>query len=190
MTLKDLTDRHAVLEAIKEYDELGQQDFLEKYGFGTAHRYLLVHESGQYDSKAIAGVAHLNQTGTLLRRNEFTGGLSGAIRTLRRLGFQVRDSTASKGAVVAKGAVELLWNPEEHPWADLDSYQMIIRAGGTATGRWNVGSTKTGIEPGDRIFLFLVGGHRRGLVGSGHAASRIFTAPSGKKGKTETRTST
>ena len=177
MTLRDLTERRAVLQAIREYDKLGQQAFLETYGFGTAHRYMLVHEDRHYDSKAIAGVAHLIQTGTLLRRNEFTGGVYGAVRTLKALGFRVDDAAAPMDTGDKKGAVELLWNPKEQPWDDMRRYQTAIEAGGTAPGRWSVGQTKTGIQPGDRIFLFLVGGNRRGVVGSGHAASEIFTAP-------------
>lgn len=177
MTLKDLTERQAVLQAIQEYDELGQQAFLEKYGFGTARRYMLVHNDRHYDSKAIAGVAHLIQTGALLRRNEFTGGVYGAVRTLEALGFDVDDADAPMADSDMKGAVELLWNPKEQPWDDLIRYQTAITACGTASGRWSVGQTKTGIQRGDRLFLFLVGGNRRGLVGSGHAASEIFTAP-------------
>lgn len=177
MTLKNLTDPRAVLQAIKEFDELGRQGFLEKYAFGAARQYMLVHEGSHYDSKAIAGVAHLHQMGRLLPRNEFTGGVHGAVRTLRDLGFQVVDVTASEESSEAKGAVELLWDPTEQPWPDLDEYQKALKTRATATGCWRVGRTTTAVEPGDRIFLFLLGGNRRGLVGSGHATTGISTAP-------------
>lgn len=177
VTLKNLTDPHAVLQAIKEFDELGRQGFLEKYAFGAARQYMLVHEGGYYDSKAIAGVAHLHQMGTLLPRNEFTGGVHGAVRTLSALGFQVVDVTASEETSDTKGAVELLWDPTEQPWPDLDEYRKSLTTRPTATGRWNVGRMTTAVEPGDRIFLCLVGRNRRGLVGSGHATTEIFTAP-------------
>ena len=56
-TLASIT-REAVLAAITEYDELGQDAFLDKYGFHPARSYLLVHDGKSYDSKAIVGVAH------------------------------------------------------------------------------------------------------------------------------------
>jgi hypothetical protein len=57
MTLRDIT-REAVLAAIAEYDRLGQDEFLSKYGFDRARSYLLIHDGKAYDSKAIVGVAH------------------------------------------------------------------------------------------------------------------------------------
>ena len=57
MGLRDIT-RTAVLAAIAEYDRLGQDEFLDKYGFDRARSYLLIHNGKAYDSKAIVGVAH------------------------------------------------------------------------------------------------------------------------------------
>jgi hypothetical protein len=57
MSLADLT-RSAVLAAIEEYDRLGREDFLRRYGFGPARDYRVMFNGGEYDSKAIAGVAH------------------------------------------------------------------------------------------------------------------------------------
>lgn len=57
MGLRDVT-REAVLAAVAEYDELGQDDFLRKYGFYRARSYLLIHDGKAYDSKAIVGAAH------------------------------------------------------------------------------------------------------------------------------------
>jgi hypothetical protein len=55
MGLSDLTDRSAVLQAIAEYDQLGRESFLARYGFGPARSYFLLHNGKRYDSKAIAG---------------------------------------------------------------------------------------------------------------------------------------
>jgi hypothetical protein len=41
-----------VYAAIAEYDQLGQEDFLEKYKMGKATSYLLRHEGKDYDSEA------------------------------------------------------------------------------------------------------------------------------------------
>src|SRR5258707_9833519 len=50
--------RHEILQAVAEYDRLGQDRFLEKYGFGAARSYRLVVDGKAYDSKAIVGAAH------------------------------------------------------------------------------------------------------------------------------------
>jgi hypothetical protein len=57
MGLNDVT-REGVLAAMGEFDRLGRDAFLAKYGFGGARAYFLVHEGRRYDSKAIVGAAH------------------------------------------------------------------------------------------------------------------------------------
>jgi 5-methylcytosine-specific restriction protein A len=52
MSLADLTSLDAVLAAIAEYDTLGQDRFLARYGFDLARRYWLVHNGRRYDSNA------------------------------------------------------------------------------------------------------------------------------------------
>lgn len=91
MSINELTERSAVLRAITEFDALGREAFLERYGFGEATRYFLLYEGRRYDSKAIAGVAYgyqFPQRGPL-RPRDFSGGESGAVRPLRALGFEV-----------------------------------------------------------------------------------------------------
>jgi hypothetical protein len=61
MSLSELTSHTTVRKAIEELDRLGQELFLRKYGFGSARSYFLTYEGQQYDSKAIAGVAHGHQ---------------------------------------------------------------------------------------------------------------------------------
>ena len=46
MPITELNDSNAVASAIKEFDEIGRDRFLQKYGFGPARRYFLV-EGGQ-----------------------------------------------------------------------------------------------------------------------------------------------
>ncbi|MEV7450648.1 HNH endonuclease [Streptomyces nigra] len=82
--------RDAVLKAIAEYDELGRTGFLAKYGFRESLSYVLVHEGGWYDSKAIAGVAHKWDHGRALLPQEFSGGKDHAAAWLRRAGFKVK----------------------------------------------------------------------------------------------------
>jgi hypothetical protein len=44
MSLSDLSHPQAVLRALAEFDEIGREAFLAKYGFGPARTYFLVHE--------------------------------------------------------------------------------------------------------------------------------------------------
>jgi hypothetical protein len=55
---RKLTDRDAVLRALQEFDRLERDQFLSTYGFKRARTYFLRHGDRDYDSKAIAGVAH------------------------------------------------------------------------------------------------------------------------------------
>ena len=80
-----------VLETIREFDRLGREAFLARYGFGEATRFYLIHEGRRYDSKAIVGVAHQVRHGRPLRSDEFSGGEQTVIRHLRLLGFTVQS---------------------------------------------------------------------------------------------------
>lgn len=60
--------RESVVKAIAEHDELGRDAFLLRYGFGEARSYVLLYEGREYDSKAIAGVAHKWDHGRALTR--------------------------------------------------------------------------------------------------------------------------
>lgn len=106
--LAQLADPSAVLAAIREYDRLGQEAFLQKYGFGPARTFHLIHDSKVYDSKAIAGAAMGYQPGVerALLASEFSGGEAGAAGRLRALGFTVRGSDdAVPGRQVTREAV-------------------------------------------------------------------------------------
>lgn len=89
MKIGDLT-RDAVLRTLVECDRLGAEVFLTTYGFRPATKYVLVHEGKEYDSKAIAGVAHFYCQGRALRSDEFSGGKAAAAGWLLELGFEVR----------------------------------------------------------------------------------------------------
>ncbi|MFJ3101768.1 HNH endonuclease [Streptomyces sp. NPDC086835] len=82
--------RESVLKALAEHDELGRDAFLASYGFGEARSYVLVHEGQEYDSKAVAGVAHKWTQERALTPDEFSGGKDHAAAWLKRAGFQVK----------------------------------------------------------------------------------------------------
>jgi 5-methylcytosine-specific restriction protein A len=91
MGLSDITDPQAIERAIEEADRLGQQAFLETYGFRPARGYFVVHKGRRYDSKAIVGVAHRYQFPEHgpLTSDQFSGGHATVEKLLRRLGFDV-----------------------------------------------------------------------------------------------------
>jgi hypothetical protein len=99
MSLADLTDREAVIAAIRECENLGREDFLRRYGFMAAKSYILVFEGKAYDSKAIAGVAHGTQHPQLgpLPASAFSGGEKTVARRLRELGFTIERRETGHG---------------------------------------------------------------------------------------------
>jgi hypothetical protein len=91
MAFKDISSREAVLKAIHEYDELGEEAFLNRYGYYPAKVYFLVVNGKRYPSKAIVGVAHGYQFPEQgpLKSADFVGGENTVKRKLEKLGFEV-----------------------------------------------------------------------------------------------------
>ena len=54
LALADLTAADAVLRALDEFDEIGRDQFLSKYGFGTARSYFLVRDGRAYEQLVMA----------------------------------------------------------------------------------------------------------------------------------------
>lgn len=91
-TLSKLTSVSAVNQAIAEFDELGREIFLKKYGFWKARNYFLIVNKKPYDSKAIIGVAFGYQFPNQgpLKSKQFNGGENTVRRKLESLGFTVK----------------------------------------------------------------------------------------------------
>lgn len=87
--------RQHVLAAIHEYDEVGQDEFLSRYGFPLSKEYVLRHADHSYDSKAVLGAAFGYATGTAASSEQFSGGKTGAAKVLRNLDFEVLSPTKS-----------------------------------------------------------------------------------------------
>jgi hypothetical protein len=90
MSLSKLTDPDAVERAIKEFDMLGREAFLEKYGFGESRDYFILYRGGRYDSKAVIAAAYgiQNPDKGALTPADFSGGNSTVAKKLEKLGFQ------------------------------------------------------------------------------------------------------
>src|SRR5262245_18231794 len=108
MALHDMKNPQSILQAVEEFDRLGREGFLRKYGFGPAREYVLVNEGKQYDSKDIMGAAHGYEYPAKgpLRANQFSGG------KLTALGFDVAK-------VETPPSLPTLLPGELYSWAEL-----------------------------------------------------------------------
>ena len=90
MALSDVTAK-GVERAMVEFDRLGREAFLDRFGFGQARGYFLIRGGRRYDSKAVVGAAHGYDRPDLgpLRPQDFTGGDATVARRLESLGFDV-----------------------------------------------------------------------------------------------------
>ena len=95
VALSDIT-RDGVFRAMAEYDELGAEEFLARYGFAPAQMYRVAEHGRQYDSKAITGVAHGYSTGQFLTARDFSGGQQTVVKTLEALGFSFAPGAAPR----------------------------------------------------------------------------------------------
>ncbi len=178
MGLAALT-RTAVLAAIREYDTLGRDGFLARYEFKRSRKYVVLHDGRFYDSKALCGAAHGFLPGNEpLAASEFSGGSSSVVAKLRQLGFIVVTADANgapSGSERLSRAFVTTWNPRRWVLSDDEIAEAIneTQAGGVHPGRWATGNRKTGIFPGDHVFMFRQEVDR-GLVAYGVAASEIY----------------
>lgn len=90
MGLSNLT-KAAIESALAEFDEIGREAFLDKYGFKEARAYFIERGGKRYDSKAIAGAAHGYARSDLgpLQPIQFNGGEATVKPVMERLGFSV-----------------------------------------------------------------------------------------------------
>jgi hypothetical protein len=93
--LRNIASRRPVLGAVAEFDRIGRERFLEKYGFDTSEAYWLIYDGKRYDSKAIIGAAHGYARPDLgpLKHDQFSGGKATVQRKLERLGFTLEVSS-------------------------------------------------------------------------------------------------
>ncbi|MFD4654135.1 HNH endonuclease [Kitasatospora sp. NPDC058444] len=131
--------RSGILQAIAEHDRLGEELFRTTYGYRAVSPHLLVHEGRHYDSKAIAGVAHLFDCGEALKQGQFSGGRAQALNWLEREGFALSEPpktflrrvgslrpTTRKNEPASHRPLLVLWAigqalagaPREQPWRE------------------------------------------------------------------------
>src|SRR5436190_9004973 len=84
-----------------EFDELGRDGFLAKYGFRRAQRYFLRDGEKLYDSKAIVGAAvgYQHPDKGTLPHTAFSGGEETVQAKLLELGFDVVGGSTPSDAI-------------------------------------------------------------------------------------------
>lgn len=103
MALKDITDRGAVLQAMAEADQLGEQQFIDKYGFSQSRRYRIAHDGKSYPSKPVLAAAHAVQfpSQAPLTHTDFSGGTPTTAKA-RELGFEMSTTADDLGLSLAR----------------------------------------------------------------------------------------
>ncbi|MGD9713662.1 MAG: EVE domain-containing protein [Thermomicrobiales bacterium] len=165
MALSNLSDRNAVLQAIAEYDQLGQGKFLAKYGFGPSRTYRLTHDGRGYDIKPILAAAHgyqFPEAGPLVADKNFTSGLGTTVPKARELGFEVEGaSEASEG----EGSTWLFQSNPKY-------YDIAAAVHSLTEMNWTVAQGKNQVSEGDRLYIWQ-SGPSGGVIAEGH----ILTDP-------------
>ncbi|WP_319825824.1 HNH endonuclease [Thalassovita sp.] len=163
MALSDI-DRAAVLRAIEEFDRLGREVFLQKYGFRRSQAYFLKHDGKFYDSKAIIGAAHGYSSGDRdpLSATQFSGGKVTVARTLRDLDFDVQVSAVSSAAAAADNVspdgFAYWWVNNKQTYAhEIGGNYLWSPTEKSDGGRSEFYENMKRVRPGDVIFAFAGG---------------------------------
>jgi hypothetical protein len=166
MSLADLSDPTAVERATEEFDQLGRDAFLRKYGFGRSRDYELVHDGKRYDVKAIVGAAHgyeFPQVGPLSSA-EFGSGARSTVPKLESLGFRVENRRSDDPERTEAGAFLFNASPTFY---DIDAAVRELDE-----MNWSVKQYRFQIHAGDRAYIWK-SGPDRGVI----AVGRILTEP-------------
>jgi hypothetical protein len=100
MVAWSVVTRQHVLAAIHEYDEVGQDEFLGRYGFAPTQAGVLRHANHSYDSEALLGASLRYATGTAATSDAFSGSKTAAAKVLRNLDFDILSPEKAESAEV------------------------------------------------------------------------------------------
>ena len=144
MTIADIKSRKEILDAIAEFDRLGRDHFLEKYGFGPSRSYWLLHQGKHYDSKAVIGAARGYARPDLgpMTADEFSGGEATVRRKLEELGFAVEviasDHLNAAKPTQSSDAFLLTWKESGWPHSNILRMLKTFEAQGFVEEPWRI----------------------------------------------------
>lgn len=125
VNLNKLT-RWAVEAALDEFLHVGRDAFLQKYRYGPARDYFVLHHLTREacDSKAVVGAAYglqFPEHGPL-RPQDFSGGQATVVRVLRGLGFDLVDVSTELAP-----SKERVWSRHENELIVADYLEMLLK---------------------------------------------------------------
>jgi|GEM_PF-3387459 len=160
MGISEITSREPVLQAIKEFDQLGREQFLETHNFGKANKYMLEYKGRYYDSKAIIGVAY---------KYAVDGALPLGTKELYG-GEQVKKRLESLGFKVATVAKNKTWIFQSSPdYFEIRKYLEESLAKQQEI-TWKVSHFADKIIKGDNVFIWQAKGKSKNAEPSGIVA--------------------
>lgn len=125
MALNKLS-RWAVEAALDEFVRIGRDAFLQKYHFGPAKEFFVLHPATGLacDSKAVVGAAYGLQfvAHGPLRPKDFSGGQATVVKVLKGLGFELTDGEATTAS-----NKERAWTRHENELIVADYLEMLLK---------------------------------------------------------------
>ncbi len=95
VSYSSLTDHSAISQAFDEFDKLGRELFLIRYGFKEVNESFVVARSGRYDTRALFAAAYEHQTGDALSARQISG-FAAAATQFTALGYVVVGANDQK----------------------------------------------------------------------------------------------
>lgn len=118
--------RWAVEAAMDEFVRVGREAFLQKYHFGPAREFFVIHPSTGLpcDSKAVVGAAYGLQFAEHgpLRPQDFSGGQATVVKVLKGLGFELSDTETATAS-----NKERAWTRHENELIVADYLEMLLK---------------------------------------------------------------
>ncbi|MGR9230035.1 MrcB family domain-containing protein [Rhizobium leguminosarum] len=110
MSLAILTSPEAVQAAISEFDKIGRDRFLQKYGYGNGEILLRLDDGKSYDAEAIlaAAVGYQHPRRGPLRPSEFVSSRAAIGDKLDELGFHVVDPYTGDHPTIRQTDIDLI----------------------------------------------------------------------------------
>lgn len=141
-------DRDATLQTIREFDQIGREAFMRKYGFADQNIiYEVEHEGRRYPSKAIFGAAFGKMPGDTPRDSRSCNGTAARMH-LDKIGFTIIDST-SPDAPTPIWIVTARWGNDDgvQRFVDRGEWSLLTDTGSANNERMRQ------MQPGDRIVM-------------------------------------
>jgi len=117
----------AIFQAIYDYDELGEEQFLSQHEFRGPFEVIVEYEGRRYPSRPIIGVAYQIASGEPLDRDNYDGAKKAALKYLVPIGFRLIKNEISTASFEANSVPSELDSTDFDPQYDEDERRRINR---------------------------------------------------------------